>query len=146
MNSACRLAYFRKRSGLTQDEVAKQLGISRNSLVAYERGESDVPLTILLKLAGLYEFDIFDVYSVHGANEGVYVDTGIYEVAKTHIRHRVLSDMNENKNVNSGVVPTGYYETLYKFWLREFMTNPTMKELFPSEVEKWRQDESGLFD
>lgn len=146
MNSACKLAYFRKRSGLTQDEVAKQLGISRNSLVAYERGESDVPLTILLKLAGLYEFDIFDVYSVHGANEGVYVDTGIYDVVKTHIRYKVLCDMKENRNVKYNVVPRWYYDILYRFCLREFMANPIIEELFPSEVEKWRKDESGLFD
>lgn len=49
-----RLALARKRRGLTQDEVAQQLGISRPTLIAVEKGQRVPSNEELVKLAELY--------------------------------------------------------------------------------------------
>lgn len=49
-----RLALARKRRGLTQDEVAQQLGISRPTLIAVEKGQRVPGNEELVKLAELY--------------------------------------------------------------------------------------------
>jgi Zn-dependent peptidase ImmA (M78 family)/DNA-binding XRE family transcriptional regulator len=49
-----RLALARKRRGLTQDEVAQQLGISRPTLIAVEKGQRDPSNEEIVKLAQLY--------------------------------------------------------------------------------------------
>ncbi len=45
---------FRKRSGLTQEEVAEKLGVSRQALAKWERGETSPDVEFCIRLAGLY--------------------------------------------------------------------------------------------
>ncbi len=49
--------YRRGKLGVTQQEAARSIGISRRSLSNYERGYSRIPLTIALKLDKLYGCD-----------------------------------------------------------------------------------------
>ncbi len=48
------LKYFRKKSGLTQAQLSKTLGITRSSYAYYESGKSTPKLEVLQKLAALY--------------------------------------------------------------------------------------------
>ncbi len=45
---------FRKRSGMTQEEVAEKLGVSRQALAKWERGETAPDVEFCIRLAGLY--------------------------------------------------------------------------------------------
>lgn len=59
-----KLLMLRKEFKMTQDDVAKILGMSRTSFSKYENGISNPPLPVLRKLAKIYnvglEYLIFD--------------------------------------------------------------------------------------
>ncbi|MBQ3708193.1 MAG: helix-turn-helix domain-containing protein [Clostridia bacterium] len=49
-----KLKYYRKQNGLTQEEVADQLGVSRQAVAKWERGESLPDISSCIALAKLY--------------------------------------------------------------------------------------------
>lgn len=55
MQSGYRLKECRVERGLTQQEVADALGISRVNYTRYETGARDVPLDVLIDLASFYK-------------------------------------------------------------------------------------------
>ena len=59
-----KLLRLRKEMKMTQDDVAKILGMSRTSFSKYENGNSAPPLQVLRKIAAIYnvglEYIIFD--------------------------------------------------------------------------------------
>lgn len=50
-----RLKMYRKQNGLTQEDVAEQLGVSRQAVAKWERGETMPDIESCIKLADLYE-------------------------------------------------------------------------------------------
>lgn len=52
-----RLSVVRKAAGLSQSEIAEKLDISRSSYQYYERGERDLPASLLLKICNLFDDD-----------------------------------------------------------------------------------------
>ena len=44
---------YRQQAGLTQEELAGQMGLKRTSIVNFEAGRQDMPLKKVLKLASL---------------------------------------------------------------------------------------------
>jgi transcriptional regulator with XRE-family HTH domain len=51
----CRLHELRKQHGLTQDELAQALGVSQQTVFAYELGERRVTVLVLAKLAKVFD-------------------------------------------------------------------------------------------
>lgn len=50
-----RLKMFRKQQGLTQEEIAEKLGVSRQAVAKWERGETMPDIESCIKLADIYE-------------------------------------------------------------------------------------------
>lgn len=50
--------YFRKMKGLTQEEVAERVGISRTNVSRFESGEYNPTLEMLVKLATAMDLDV----------------------------------------------------------------------------------------
>lgn len=48
------LAAARTNAGYTQKEVAEKLGVSNRTIIAWEKGESDVPFSMAQKMCELY--------------------------------------------------------------------------------------------
>ena len=53
-----RLRLARKSKGITQEEAAKQLGISLRTYRRYETGEAEPGIIIVVAIADLYEISI----------------------------------------------------------------------------------------
>lgn len=145
MHPGVRLAYLRRKCGMTQKEVAKALGISRNTLSAYENGKSDIPLTVTLRLARLYEFEFFDVFAVHESLEGVKLDTSIYEVIKTYARCSIMRDIKAYMEMGGGDIPKNYYEMLYREQLRQLVTSEVVLKMCPTALVEMENDKEPLF-
>lgn len=64
-NPGLKLKLKRKECGLTQQEVADYLKISRNTLSVYESGKTDIPLTVFIRISKLYGCDIDEIYGTH---------------------------------------------------------------------------------
>lgn len=52
------LKYFRKKAGLTQEQISKTLGVTRSSYAYYENGKSEPKLEVLQKIAALYNISL----------------------------------------------------------------------------------------
>ena len=48
------LRIFRKKSGFTQEEIAEKLGVTRQAVAKWERGETSPDVEFCIKLAELY--------------------------------------------------------------------------------------------
>lgn len=62
------LALLRKCSGLTQEELAERLSVSRQAVAKWESGESLPDLNSCVALAGLYHVTLDDL--IHYSDEG----------------------------------------------------------------------------
>jgi len=58
----CRLRDLRKERGLTQAELARQIGIQQSDLSRMEKGEYRVSLDNLFKILGVFDLDLADFF------------------------------------------------------------------------------------
>mgnify|MGYP002514174137 CR=1 FL=1 len=57
-----RIEEIRKEKGINQDELAKTLGVSRQTISSLERGRYNPSITLAYKIAKLFELNIEDVF------------------------------------------------------------------------------------
>lgn len=65
------LRKLRKRNGYTQESLAEKLGISRQSVAKWERGDSSPDLSNLGELAKIYNVTLDDLVNHNEHKEGV---------------------------------------------------------------------------
>lgn len=61
MKTISRIREFRKRAGITQEELAQLLGVSRPAVAQWERGINNPRADMLIKLANLFKCSIDDL-------------------------------------------------------------------------------------
>ena len=57
---------YRERSGLTQEELARAAGVSRQTVIALERGSYAPSVTLALRLAGVFGVAVEKLFSLAG--------------------------------------------------------------------------------
>jgi putative transcriptional regulator len=62
-----RLVELRTERGWSQSDLAARLGISRQSVIAIEKGKYDPSLPLAFKIAGLFKLTIEDIFHPNGA-------------------------------------------------------------------------------
>lgn len=121
-----KLLRLRKEMKMTQDDVAKILGMSRTSFSKYENGNSAPPLQVLRKIAAIYnvglEFLIFDENTSIRLNDSQSEDENTSSVSVSKItelrpvekqiigKYRILTD-EEKKMFVEKLFP-GYDEQI----------------------------------
>lgn len=58
------LAFMRKSSGMTEDDIARKLKISKSKYLSIESGDERIPQTVLVHLADIYKRPLIAFYSV----------------------------------------------------------------------------------
>ena len=110
-----KLLRLRKEMKMTQDDVAKVLGMSRTSFSKYENGNSAPPLQVLRKIAAIYnvglEYLIFDENTSIRLNDSQSEDENTSSVSVSKItelrpvekqiigKYRILTDEEKKKFV-----------------------------------------------
>lgn len=61
-----KISSIRKIKGWSQEKVAEQLGMSANGYAKIERGETDVQLSRLQKIAEIFGIEIKDLFNLDG--------------------------------------------------------------------------------
>ena len=56
-----RLKNYRRAAGLSREEVSAELGISPHTLGAYERGDREIRMDKIIKLAELYDTTVTEL-------------------------------------------------------------------------------------
>ena len=66
-----RLKVFRAMHDLTQEELARALGVSRQTIIAIEKGKYDPSLRLAFKIARFFGVRIEDIFIYDENDEGV---------------------------------------------------------------------------
>jgi len=61
-----RLKVFRAMHDLTQEALAEQLGVTRQTVVSIENGKYDPSLPLAFRIAGLFNVKIEDIFLYEG--------------------------------------------------------------------------------
>jgi putative transcriptional regulator len=61
-----RLKVFRAMHDLTQEELAKKLGVTRQTIVSIEIGKYDPSIGLGFKMARLFNIHIEDIFEIQG--------------------------------------------------------------------------------
>lgn len=61
-----RLRELREARGLTQEELAKILGVTRQTIIAIEKGKYDPSLRLAFKIAKFFGVKIEDIFIYEG--------------------------------------------------------------------------------
>ena len=70
-NIAENLRYLRNKSCLSQEEVAERVGVTRQAVAKWERGDSLPDIINCEELAGLFEVSLNDLVRHDSEEEGV---------------------------------------------------------------------------
>lgn len=126
MLKSTRLELLRKSKKLTQEEAAKELGISRNTLAAYESGKTKIPLSVFVRMADLYNCDVFDMFGVY--TPYIEYDVDEDELIKAHAKFRIKSEKAKDEAFGKSYLPDKYYEDRYKQYIEEMKKYYKSKE------------------
>jgi putative transcriptional regulator len=64
-----RLRELRENRNLTQEELAKALGVTRQTIIAIEKGKYDPSLKLAFKIARFFRLKIEDIFIYEGGEE-----------------------------------------------------------------------------
>ena len=56
---------FRRRSGLTQEDLAERVGVSRQTVIAIEKGNYTPSVLLALKIAHVFDQTVEALFSIH---------------------------------------------------------------------------------
>ncbi len=133
------LKQLRKKKGLTQEQMAQEVGIKRSLLGAYEEGRAEPRIGTLLKFAELFSIPIEQIINIEQASEGKS------NIAPIHVSNgqklKVLSittDRRGRENIElvpqkaaagylNGYADPEYIEELPKFQLPMLPANATYR-------------------
>jgi len=94
------LKHLRKQLGLTQEQMAEQLGIKRSLLGAYEEGRADPRISNLLKFAEIFSLSVDQLITTNLTNNNQLSEYSV--LAKPKDKLKVLSitvDKTDKENI-----------------------------------------------
>lgn len=80
-----RLHVWRAEKRITQEDLAKAIGVTRATIIAIEKGDYNPSLELAFKLAHFFETDIQKIFSIKGLDniyENVNVNVNVKEKVK----------------------------------------------------------------
>ena len=61
-----RIKQLRKEAGLRQEDMAKELGVSRQTIIAIENDKYNPTLELAMKIAELLKFHVDEIFFLEG--------------------------------------------------------------------------------
>lgn len=143
-NYGPRIRYLRKRAGLSQEEAAKLLGISRSTLIKYETESPRLPVSIFIQMTEIYDCSIFDILHVHEPML-LEMDINPYYLMKAQARVNVRKDIEADKLFGTPQLRHEYYNDRYRMHtaeiVRMFVRYPQFIERTEDILEEFEKDE-----
>ena len=87
------LRKLRKERGMTQDELAKKLGISYQSVSKWEQGKSNPDLAMLPQIAVLFDVTIDEIYGMEEIKKQNCIDELNKRIKENYQDHRVYNNI-----------------------------------------------------
>ena len=137
MNTGLQLKLLRKQHRYTQEEAAKILGISVRSISNYENNKTPLPISVMIKMAALYDFDVFTVFGVHDSS--LVYDVPVYYYFKVHFEYVVRRERDNDIRFGN-VLPEEYYDERLRSYITEYINDPIFIKNYPDAAEVARED------
>lgn len=112
MGYGIKIKQYRIRAGYTLEEAAKLIGSTPVSLSRYENDAAPIPVTVFVKLARLYKFDVFYVIGVRRREKGVS-DEDFVMLLEAHCWYMVEEERERNISFGN-MLPEDYYTKRYR--------------------------------
>lgn len=128
-----KLQFFRKRAGLTEKQAADIIGISEEMMSKYENDKQDVPISVFVKLARLYDFDAIDVLNVHDG-DGLFADIPMFSLVAAHCAYIIKKEMASEQSFGNAGTLDEYHER-YMELIEEYADNPIYMLNYPGKDE-----------
>ena len=112
-----KLRFMRYEKGYTQEEVAKCIGVSVNTLRSYETRPTKIPAKTVMELFKLYDCDLFEEFGVY--MDIIDMDVPVIEFCKLHAEHKVKKERELHIKVSGNPMPDEYYEKRYDAYVKE---------------------------
>lgn len=99
-----RLKIYRKQSGYTQEDIAEKLGVSRQAVAKWERGESLPDIESCIKLADLYETTVDILVRDIGKEEHTKDGKHVFGICRLNEKGQITlpSECRKVFNINAG--------------------------------------------
>ncbi|WP_303973260.1 helix-turn-helix domain-containing protein [Streptococcus merionis] len=97
---------YRMERGMTQEELAEQLFISRQAISKWEKGEANPDLDNTVKLAAIFEVSLDDLVLEHK----------ITEENQTHFDHFIYNPNTGEYEKHRVQKMTNFYDFAARFW------------------------------
>lgn len=94
-----RIAYHRKKCGMTQEQLAEQCSVSAQAVSKWENGLTAPDISLLPRLAELFGITTDELLGVQRA-AAVAVDPESVDLTKLLLKMRVLSQRGDKVNIN----------------------------------------------
>ena len=133
------LRFYRLQKGLTLEEAAKELGISRQTLQKYEQSSINIPITIFIKMAKLYDIDSFTLFGVEDFQVSDFeCDISPYYLLKLYAQLKVKSEMKEDALSPFSKTNDTYYINYFRATVKKYISTisyfkPELREEFERE-------------
>lgn len=123
------ISFYRKRQGLTQEELAKKLGVTNQSVSKWESAQCCPDIGLLPMLADIFEISIDELFGRKNEKENHYDlcselpwnDDNTIRVFRT-LGKKILESTDENGIINI-TFPKDCYKTEGRFFKVEVMGN-----------------------
>ncbi|MGF3182260.1 S24 family peptidase [Facklamia sp. P12934] len=93
-----KIKYFREMKNLTQEEIANDLGITRQTLSRYETGDRKANQDILFELADFFEIKIDDFFPNRKENNITYLYNQLNEPRQNKVYSFAEQQLQEQKS------------------------------------------------
>lgn len=94
-----RIAYYRKQTGLTQEQLAEKCSVTAQAVSKWENDISAPDISLLPKLAEIFRITTDELLGVKRA-EAVAVDPALIDLTKLLLRIRAFTKRGDRVNVN----------------------------------------------
>lgn len=123
------ISFYRKKQGLTQEELAKKLGVTNQSVSKWESAQCCPDIGLLPMLADIFEISIDELFGRKNEKELHYdlcselpwKDDNVIRVFGT-LGKKILQSADENEIINI-TFPKDCYKTDGRFFKVEIMGN-----------------------
>lgn len=120
------ISFYRKKNGLTQEQLAQTLGVTNQSVSKWESGQCCPDMSLIPQLADIFGISIDELFGKKASKNGAHVvpfaDDDVYRVIVTN-GNRIYS-VHENLNKHICLrFPENYNETTRQYFKVEVFGN-----------------------
>jgi transcriptional regulator with XRE-family HTH domain len=124
-----KLRFYRIREGLTIEQAAKELGISRQTLTKYEENEIPLPVTLFIKIVALYKIDSISLLGVEDISTSAFeFDVSPYYLIKLYAYQHIKDEITKEQSFTESQTDTAYFVTRYKELVREYINSLSISD------------------